>query len=82
MVYWFFFFAFAHRACTALRALSLRSCGVSFLARALPPIRAKSDMVNGFFAIERHLATILFYVQVRMVLTYVQARTKVAVVKQ
>ena len=36
------FFLFAHRAWAAFLALSLRCSGVSFLARALPPLRANS----------------------------------------
>jgi hypothetical protein len=33
----FSFLKRAHRARTALRAMSLRCCGVSFVARAFPP---------------------------------------------
>jgi len=37
--YLFLRFTLAHRACTALRAASLRSLGVMEAARALPPLR-------------------------------------------
>jgi hypothetical protein len=33
----FFFLAFAHLVCTALRAIALRSSGVSFAALDFPP---------------------------------------------
>jgi hypothetical protein len=42
------FFAFAHLAWAALRADSRRSSLLSFLAVALPPMRAISVMVRGF----------------------------------
>jgi len=35
--YSFFFLSFSHRANAAFRALALRSAGVSFAARLLPP---------------------------------------------
>ena len=42
--------AFFQRACTALRAISLRCSEVSLAARAFPPFRP-SDTAAGFFRI-------------------------------
>jgi len=46
-------FRLASLAATAFLAISERLAGDNFLARALPPIRAKSAIVSGFLRILR-----------------------------
>src|ERR1022692_3128949 len=61
----FFSLSFPQRAAAALRAMSLRRLGVSFAARALPPILpAATTSTNTFFSaipIAYHLSKRLWY---------------------